>query len=350
MRLELIDEVDVYPYQTTGMIPNFSCALRDSMSQAIEYSLPFLKGDFPPLGQFNFETGYDDEVCLITMHFKNSGIPSMGTMKPEKFAFLKEIIGRSRGYSGLKALKELNSYFEWDKFIIALEVNDGSVDYHTAQGDVIDWLNDVPLARAYRHNAERVKAAIPTPPQYSLAAVQKSMWVLECDETMVQGTAFEIEKYGVITNEHVVNEATALVAFQVDSVGKKYSTRILLQNSALDLAIIEIIGAPKNSALSIELGEVKPMAHVAVCGFPNYRLGDSGVLIPGLIVGLRPKSGVQRLLTNAPIVAGMSGGPALGAGGNVIGVCVTGSKFLSSAGDTEDHSIIPISALELLGG
>lgn len=91
------------------------------------------------------------------------------------------------------------------------------------------------------------------------------------------------------------------------------------------------------------------MDHVAVCGFPNFRLGDSGVLSPGIVVGTRMKSGVQRLLTNAGIVAGMSGGPAIGADNHVIGICVTGSDNFQTARDTEDQSIIPVEALDLLG-
>ncbi len=116
----------------------------------------------------------------------------------------------------------------------------------------------------------------------------------------------------------------------------------------LDLAIIDVVAGQRLNPLLADQDEVPHMAHVAVCGFPNFRLGDSGVLTPGFIVGTRPKSGVRRMLTNASIIAGMSGGPALGASGNVIGVCVSGSKFFQGASETEDHAIIPVSAFDIL--
>ncbi len=47
-------------------------------------------------------------------------------------------------------------------------------------------------------------------------------------------------------------------------------------------------------------------------------------------------------------VAGMSGGPAVGRGGEVVGVCANGAEYIQDARDTEDQSIIPIGALKLL--
>lgn len=61
-----------------------------------------------------------------------------------------------------------------------------------------------------------------------------------------------------------------------------------------------------------------------------------------------PKSGIQRMLTNARIVGGMSGGPVVGPMNTVIGVCVTGADRFESAEDTEDHGVIPIDAIDLL--
>ncbi|MBY5813309.1 serine protease [Rhizobium leguminosarum] len=335
-------------YKTENMIPNFAFALQKFILNAIEESVPHLRADFPPLGQFNFEIGFDHEISLVTMVFRTSGIPAGGQMKPDRFEELKQIVKSLREYSELRALSELTNSFGWDRFILALDVVDDAVDWDMAQARVVDWLNELPLDRALKHNRDRVQDAIPSPPQYALATVQKAMWVLECEEAMVQGSAFEIERYGFVTNDHVVREAEAMVAFQVDDINTRYPVRIIAQNAVLDLAIIDIVGANGGHALEIELNEAVPMDHVAVCGFPNYRLGDSGVLVPGLIIGSRPRSGVQRLLTNAPIVVGMSGGPAIGANGKAVGVCVTGAGTFSSASETEDHSIIPISALELL--
>ena len=71
-------------------------------------------------------------------------------------------------------------------------------------------------------------------------------------------------------------------------------------------------------------------------------------LMPGLITGFRPKSGIRRFLTTASIVAGASGAPALDGHGRVIGVAVTGAERFDKVADTEDLGIIPINALDLL--
>ncbi|WP_419866558.1 hypothetical protein [Methylomonas koyamae] len=72
------------------------------------------------------------------------------------------------------------------------------------------------------------------------------------------------------------------------------------------------------------------------------------MVIPGLVVGFRPVTGIQRILTNAPIVAGASGAPVLDATGCVIGVAATGKDRMEDVQDTEHHSIIPIDALKFL--
>ena len=213
---------------------------------------------------------------------------------------------------------------------------------------MMNWLNDEPLNRANRLNSLRVQAAIPQPPQFSFRAVQSAMWVLECEESYIQGTAFDLEPFGVITNHHVIQNTKSMNAFRALSPNEKYPIKVLQSNATIDLAILNLEDAPRPQPLQLDRTEVAYMAHVAVCGFPNFRLGDSGVLTQVLVIGTRPKSGIQRLLTNAPVVAGMSGGPAIGASGKVIGVCVSGSRSYQSASEIEDHAIIPVDALDIL--
>lgn len=339
----------LYPiYPTSEMVPNLAFALQTCAARTVDECVPHLRGDFPPFGQFDFQIGFDQDVSIIAMGFKASGVPVVGEMERREFTRLKSLAGAARTYDDLKSRTELVGYFGWDQFLLVFDIVNGAINWDVAQVELMAWLNDAPLERALRLNIARVQAAIPTPPRYSLSRLQSAMWVLECDETFKQGTAFDLESYGTVTNEHVIRDVTAMFAFRAQAPTFRYPVRVVSANSALDLAIIEVVNGPRLSPLLADPDEVPHMAHVAVCGFPNFCLGDSGVLTPGLIVGTRRKSSVRRMLTNAPIIAGMSGGPALGGSGNVIGVCVSGSEFFRNAGETEDHAIIPVSALDIL--
>jgi len=339
----------MYPYPTKDLDPNLAFAIMGEMAKMTTEQVPELKPDLPSFTSCNFKIGVNDYICVATIEFKESGVPAGGTMDAADFSKLKATIGNSRRFSELKAIAELADSFAWNKLVIAVDVENEAIDWHLVAEDLVSWANIVPLPRAQQINEKRVRMALPPPPQYSLASMQSAMWVLECEESCKQGTAFDLVGYGTITNAHVVENTTALKAFRADKPTEKYSVTVEKQNQALDLAVIKIEGGRAPSPLHNANTETMQMDHVAVCGFPNFRLGDSGILSPGIIVGTRMKSGVQRLLTNAGIVAGMSGGPAIGADNQVIGICVTGSDNYQTTRDTEDQSIIPVEALDLLG-
>ena len=338
----------MYPYALVEMIPNFAFALAADASAIGERSVPHLRADLPNFDVFDFEIGYDEELCLITIRFRSSGIPAGGSMGAERFGRLKGLVGSARTYVELRTIAALNDQFSADGHMIALDVREANVDWYFAQQEQVAWLNDMPLARAMDLNAARIRAVVPTPPQFSQVGVRSAMWILECTATNVQGTAFDLQAYGTVTNAHVVGGASQLFAFRAADVTTRYPVRVLRSHEIVDLAIIEIQGAPIDASLPIDLLEQGAGAHIAVCGFPNYRLGDTGVVAPGVVVGTRQRSGIRRLMTNATIVAGMSGGPVLGQTGGVVGICVTGSRFFQQAQETEDHSIVPVAALDFL--
>lgn len=338
----------MYAYKIKELNPNLAFSIMRYLEDLTNQCVPALKPDLPSFTSCNFTIGFDDKVCIAKLEFKESGIPAGGKMDNHEFEKIKAAIGNNRRFSDLKNVGRLSSYFEWNKLVFAADVQNDAIDWHQVTEDLVNWANAIPLPRAQRINQTRVKMALPTPPQYSLARVQAAMWVLECDDTSQQGTAFDLAGYGTVTNAHVVEGTTNLRAFRSGEPAKKFLVNIDKKNNALDLALITIEENQSPSPLDIAISEAENMDHVAVCGFPNFRLGDSGVLSPGIVVGTRMKSGVQRLLCNAGIVAGMSGGPAIGADNQVIGVCVTGADDFQSTRETEDQSIIPISALTLL--
>lgn len=340
-------DMETYPYQISEMMPNFGFALAKGAAKAVEDNLPELLKDFPPFSQFNFQQRADDELCIVIMDFKDSGIPCVSEIELDRFNELKSLIGEHRTFEELKHINALKAFFGWNEFLLALDVDGTTVDWYKAQANMFAWLNDAPLARAQQMNLTRVRSAIPPAPNFAFSNISPSLWVFESEITCLQGTAFDLNGFGTITNHHVVNGG-GVFAFRALNPAQKFEVEVMHSNEVLDLAIVKVQNSQNHSLLVSENDDPKLLSHIAVCGFPNYRLGDSGVMNPGLVIGTRPKSGVVRLLTNASIVAGMSGGPAIGADGKVVGICVTGSKTFKTAGETEDHAIVPVSALEIL--
>jgi predicted NACHT family NTPase/S1-C subfamily serine protease len=174
----------------------------------------------------------------------------------------------------------------------------------------------------------------------------QSVWVLECEETLVQGTGFMLAGFGLITCQHVLGTKTE--AFLPPNVLAKYPVKVIAQDADLDLAILSIDVAEHEELISGTADDLKQMDEIILTGFPNYRVGDSLNIKLGRIVGFRPIGGVRRLLIDASVVAGNSGGPVLNKDNKVIGVAVTGAENEQKALDTENHGVIPIDALRRL--
>jgi hypothetical protein len=197
-----------------------------------------------------------------------------------------------------------------------------------------------------RHEGVVACYLTPAALRFSFEAIYQSLWVLECEETCKQGTAFALAGVGLVTCHHVLGPRT--VAFKVTNVFKKYAVEVIAAEEALDLAIVRV-DAPRGAELDARTApELEQWEEVAVAGFPNYRIGDTGNIVPGRVVGFRPVAGVRRVMVSAAIVAGMSGGPALDGDNFVVGVAVTGADRMEDSGQTEKHGVIPIGALSHL--
>lgn len=188
---------------------------------------------------------------------------------------------------------------------------------------------------------------IPTPPIYNIQKVLDNIYIIESAAEAKQGTAFHMKGVGLISYHHSI--APDSMVFKASDIGKKYPTTILKSHPVIDLAIFNSNELPLNEGLDMgDLDKVRLNDHVAVAGFPNHNHGDTGIFSPGLAIGFRPVSGIRRLLVNTPLIAGNSGGPIISGDGKVIGVAVTGADKMESAATTEDHGVIPISAINLV--
>jgi S1-C subfamily serine protease len=208
------------------------------------------------------------------------------------------------------------------------------------------WLKKHVLPEILERNQRRIERAIPPAPAFDISRILGSLWVLESESHSSQGTGFDLPGVGLITAAHVL--ASDTVAFRSSELTQRLPVRLLRKNDAIDVAVCDV-GVESQGGLEKGTADnISVMDHILVAGFPNFRSGDSGLITPGIVTGFRVVSAIRRILTNAPIIAGNSGGPVLGADGKVIGVAVTGAENTSTAHETENHGVIPIDALQHL--
>ncbi len=179
-----------------------------------------------------------------------------------------------------------------------------------------------------------------------------AMWVLEQDDgdDIRQGTAVALRGVGIVTCDHVVGAKS--IAYRPEQPEVTYRVTILRRDPVLDLALIEVAGCVLSDDQALAVSDVEPTFHDAifVAGFPNHRPRDPIRVTSGRVSGFR-SSPRRRLWLDAAVVRGGSGGAVLNAGGEVVGIAVTGADSDATSRDTEDHCAIPISSLKaFLGG
>lgn len=192
---------------------------------------------------------------------------------------------------------------------------------------------------------EQRRYLIQTTAAYDTERIFRGIWVLECEETSSQGTAFMLAGVGLVTCRHALGSKTQ--AFHRDDYSKKYPVKILAEDETLDLAILSIDAPASEELVARYSPELIQGEQIAVAGFPHYNWGDTGTLFPGVVGGFHQYHSIRRPLISAPIIQGVSGGPILDSKGQVVGVAVKGAKHTDETNLTE-HIVIPINALRHL--
>jgi hypothetical protein len=333
---------------SNGSLADIGFAIANTTTEVANQQLADLAEMFPLKGNWRLE-GYIDELWLIVRITERhgSGVPAVGELEVDELDLVKSKIlpFRPRSHSELFALLG-SDWFSFNRFTYVGPYKDSYACWPDLNQNLIDWLNHLVLPEVLRRNETRILRAIPKPPQFNLETIRSACWVLECEESSIQGTAFYLKGIGLASCQHVLGPKT--VAFSPDNTTTKYPVTVIAQNETIDVAILSIECEQMHGLSAGSADKLKVMDHVAVAGFPNYRYGDTGVIIPGLVVGFRMVSGIRRILTNAPIVAGNSGGPVVGGNNQVIGIAVTGAEMMDKAQETENHGIVPIDAVKYI--
>jgi RNA-directed DNA polymerase len=182
----------------------------------------------------------------------------------------------------------------------------------------------------------------PTP----LDAAMGSVLVLHTPSNHTQGTAFCLNGVGFVTCAHALGDDT--FAINPAKPSEHLPVKEIAKEEALDLAVISVAGLVPGTWPGLEPAKARKLerrAALSVLGYPNYQDGDTGVIHSGRVTGFRIVSMIRRILTDAPIIAGVSGGPVLNDALEVVGVAATGADNAVKARQTEFNSVIPVEAL-----
>ena len=99
------------------------------------------------------------------------------------------------------------------------------------------------------------------------------MWVLECEETNVQGTGFFLQGFGLITCAHVLGTKTQ--AFHASNPYQRYPVTVIASDSHVDLAILAIDAEVQ---ANLKLGNpdaIRQHSRILLAGHPAYGIGDA---------------------------------------------------------------------------
>ena len=333
---------------SNGPLGDIGFAIANTTTEVANQQLADLAELFPLKGNWELQGHIDEEWLIVRITERHgSGVPAIGGLKVDELDFIKRKVlpFKHRSHSELFALLG-HDWFSFRRFTYVGPHRNSYACWPDLNQNLIDWLNHLVLPEVLRRNETRILRAITKPPQFNLETIRSACWVLECENSSTQGTAFYLEGIGLVSCQHVLGPKT--VAFSPDDITKKYLVTVIAKNETIDVAILSIAQEQIHGLSAGSADDLKVMAHVAVAGFPNYRCGDTGVIIPGLVVGFRMVSGIRRILTNAPIVAGNSGGPVVDGNNQVIGIAVTGAEMMEKAQETENHGIVPIDALNYI--
>lgn len=139
-------------------------------------------------------------------------------------------------------------------------------------------------------------------------------------EKVLTGTAFVVSSEGhLLTNRHVVGNCQ-----EVRLAGSDKPLKVLPQDEANDLALLQMSDKPKAVAVFRAANDLRQGESIAAYGYPlQGTLAAGGNLAPGVVSALAGLgNNTSQIQITAPVQQGNSGGPVLDGKGQVVGVVV----------------------------
>ena len=143
------------------------------------------------------------------------------------------------------------------------------------------------------------------------------------------GTGFIVHSDGyILTNEHVVRNATSISVFLNDAQ-IEYKGTVVVTDAANDLALIKIDCTRLPAVVLGDSDEISLFDQIVALGYPSsLALGTDLTTSTGQITAVRAnmdgREGKETFQTDGAIYHGSSGGPLVNMSGEVIGVNYAG--------------------------
>jgi serine protease Do len=171
-------------------------------------------------------------------------------------------------------------------------------------------------------------------------------------KTQAAGTGFIISKDGfIITNNHVVEEATKIEVYLYGDDETPYSAKLIGHDQLTDSALIELVDKPKGALPEAKFGDstqIAPGDWVMAIGNP---FGYAHTVTVGVVSAVGrpfatlPQRSNEMIQTDAAINPGNSGGPLLNVRGEVIGINTAIITNARSEGNIGIGFAVPINAV-----
>lgn len=178
----------------------------------------------------------------------------------------------------------------------------------------------------------------------SIAIAKDAIWIVtDEDNSGRQGTAFSLKGCGIVTCWHALSD-TSVLRHSDKTQPAEHAFAIERASKDVDLAILSSSGPTLHEFPFGDDATVKEGDELTLLGFPAWRPGQMLQTLKVTVTGRQTRFGTARIVIDIPVIAGMSGGPALDASGAVVGIVLTG-YYGAEGGSTVGNHLQPISVL-----
>ena len=148
----------------------------------------------------------------------------------------------------------------------------------------------------------------------------RSVWVVDHSEHY--GTSFFLKDVGLVTAAHCVDGSAEVDVLHPSKHTTTFKVKVLHFDKHRDLAVLDHSAIPATEFYELEPA-TKTVAitdAVTAVGYPDWGLGERLNIRSGEISLLTARFGVQLIEVTQQLTQGMSGGPILNLGGEVVGI------------------------------